>query len=269
MNALPQAFQKPPRSRLCPLSHPSQALPSPIPAPPIQAALRLALGRAGGAAATRWARGQSYDGGVAAGRRCWGACGRGGNAKRSFEFPSMSVFRRCVDIAPMGVAGLFCGVGTSSPYTRFSGAGSNHPSPDALLPRLATRAGRPVGGDPLSPTGSVGRTRKCNGPPPPAPGPRPDAAPPHRFGLFACRPLWEEPRFQEAPQGHEELPRHRSHPHASQALPSSTHALAPPATQGPLRGHAPNARPTPGGIPRPWRVPDLVRPWARARAPLC
>ena len=62
-------------SRVFLLSHPSQALPSPIQrilSRPRWAALRLALGRAGGAAAPRWARGQSYGRSVAASGRCWG-----------------------------------------------------------------------------------------------------------------------------------------------------------------------------------------------------
>jgi hypothetical protein len=82
----PPAFQKPPVLSLPPVA-PLSSPPLPHPAHPVQAALRLALGRAGGAAASCWARGQSYGRGVAAGRRCWGACGRGGSAKRPFEFP--------------------------------------------------------------------------------------------------------------------------------------------------------------------------------------
>ena len=222
---------------------------------PVQAALRLALGRAGGAAATRWARGQSYGRGVAAGRRCWGACGRGGNAKRPFEFPSMlplcqaplNIFSflqslGAVSHRPDGCGG-FCGVGTSRLQRPCIRAGSHHPSPDALC--VLRRELEGLWEAPPSLQRLVGKTRKCNGPPPPAPGPRPDAVPLHCFGLFACRPLWEEPRCQEALQGHEELPRHRYHPHASQALPSSTQALAPAATQGPLRLVTP---PTPGPL---------------------
>src|SRR5262249_36015336 len=75
------AFQKPPVPSLPPVA-PLSSPPLPHPAHPVQAALRLALERAGGAAASRWARGQSYGRGVDAGRRCWEACGRGGSAKR-------------------------------------------------------------------------------------------------------------------------------------------------------------------------------------------
>ncbi len=89
LKSSPPAFQKPPVPRLPPVA-PLSSPPLPHPAPPVQAALRLALGRAGGAAATRWARGQSCGRGVAAGRWCWGACCRGGSAKRPFVFPIRS-----------------------------------------------------------------------------------------------------------------------------------------------------------------------------------
>jgi hypothetical protein len=82
------AFQKPLVPRLLPVA-PLSRLPFPHPAPPVEGALRLALGRGGGAVAARGAREQSYGPGMAAGRRCWGACSRGGSAKRPFEFPSM------------------------------------------------------------------------------------------------------------------------------------------------------------------------------------
>ena len=122
-----------------------------------------------------------------AGRKCrvyFLLCCRCCQAPLKIFFPAF--FRRCVTsprsvwrlpgaLGPL-VANDLLSVRAQPPVTRFS-------------LRRATRAGRPVGGDPISPT-VFGKTRKYNGPPPPAPGPRPHAAPTHRLCRFEFRSLW-------------------------------------------------------------------------------
>ena len=65
--------------------------------------------------------------------------------------------------------------------------------------RLSTSAGRPVGGDPISPTAAL-HGPECNGPPPPAPRPTPDCAPSSRLRLFEHGPRRECPGLYESPQ---------------------------------------------------------------------
>src|SRR5712691_4730258 len=86
---------------------------------------------------------------------------------------------------PSGLAAS-CGVGTivsndllsvraQTPVTRFS-------------MRLLTRAGRPVGGDPIY-RRLFCKARKFHGPPPPAPRSRGDSAPQYCLCFFEDRPL--------------------------------------------------------------------------------
>ena len=108
--------------------------------------------------------------------------------------------------------------------------------------RLATTGGRPLGGDPLSPTAAC-KARKCNGPPPPGPRLWGDAAPRAPFCRFQRRPFWEDPSLQESPQRHEYLARHRHHANTPPPLATAPRALPEPATQRTLGLLPP---PTPG-----------------------
>ena len=82
--------------------------------------------------------------------------------------------------------------GPSSPTT-CSPCGLQRPSPDALCVFRRRVEG------PEEATPSLRRraeqARKCHGPPPPAPRPKRDSAPPYRLRLLACCPLWEDPRL--------------------------------------------------------------------------
>ena len=70
--------------------------------------------------------------------------------------------------------------------TTFSPCGSKHPSPDALC--VCRR--EPEGPEEATPSlrRRASQARKCNGPPPPAPRPRRDAASTKRLPLFEHRP---------------------------------------------------------------------------------
>src|SRR5262245_29864414 len=123
---------------------------------------------------------------------------------------SPACFERCV-ISPGPVWRLPVTLGTLASNNLLS-VRVHTPGTRCSL-RLATRAGRPGGGDPISPTAFV------NGPEtsrvaPPAPRPRGNCAPLHCLGLFACRTLRYSPGLEAAPPRHEQLPRHRHNPHA-------------------------------------------------------
>ena len=141
-------------------------------------------------------------------------------------------------MASIGLAAS-CGVGTSRlqrPSIRV-GANTRHPMLSASL----TSAGKPVGGDPISPTASS-QARKCTGSPPPAPGLRCAHALADGVCLFARCTLGSLARVQKPPQGHQPLARYRHHPHTPQPLPTATKTVLAPATQSTLRLIAP---PTP------------------------
>jgi hypothetical protein len=120
--------------------------------------------------------------------------------------------------------------------------------------RLATTAGRPVGGDPISPTAccacpAIPRVASTS------PRVRRDSATLDCFRLFEYSALRYSPRLEETPQGHEQLPRHRDHPETSQPLAPAPTARSQPATPGTrwLGTH-----PT----PRPLHAPPAPRPVA-------
>ena len=143
-------------------------------------------------------------------------------------------------MAPIGLAAS-CGVGTQR-LQRPAPVRVHTPVTRCSL-RLSTRAGRRVGGDPISPTAGFARPED-NGPPPPAPRPKPDSAPKNRFHLFADGALREYPGLEERPQRHEQLPRHRHIPIRLRRLPPP-----PKRSRNQPRGHSqagnvPNSRPT-------------------------
>jgi hypothetical protein len=74
------------------------------------------------------------------------------------------------------------------------------------------------------------KARTVYGPPPPAPWPTSDSAPQHGLRLLQDGPLGSDPPLEASPKRHEQLPRHRDHPDAPQALATATQALAKPAT---------------------------------------
>jgi hypothetical protein len=124
-----------------------------------------------------------------------------GGWKRPFEFPSMlpllSSPLGCCFLLFHSLGAVFHGLARSGGFlwrwdlaspTTFYPCGSKHPSPDALCV-----FGRKLEG--LSEaTPSLRRlawqARQCNGPPPPAPRPKPDAAPHYRLRFFECCSLW-------------------------------------------------------------------------------
>src|SRR5919109_99783 len=106
---------------------------------------------------------------------------------RCCQAPLMYVFLPCLlcalcHIAPTGLAAS-CGVGTHPSPTTFYPCGLSRPS-TRFSRRLSTRAGRPVGGDPIySPAFSQGPAG-LYGPPPPAPMLRGDSAAQSRLCRF-------------------------------------------------------------------------------------
>ena len=179
----------------------------------------------GRAAPGAGARGRGCRNALGTRAELWTGCGRrqevlggvrpGWRAKRPFEFPSMLPLLSsplgyfflpfhslgAVSHGPDRSGGFLWRWDLASPTT-FSPCGLHTPVTRCSL-RLSTRAGRPVGGDPSYPTAFC-KARKCNGPPPPAPGPRPEAAPQDRLRLFACCPLWYVPglRHRQSAMSH-------------------------------------------------------------------
>ena len=139
-------------------------------------------------------------------------------------------------MAPIGLAAS-CGVGTSRrqrPALRV-GAHTRHPMLSASL----TSAGKPVGGDPISPT-AASQARKCNGSPPPAPGPR-ATAPEDGLCLLERCPLGSLPVSKN---------RHRaiSHLRAPATIPIRLRRFPPPPKRSCTSNSAPSqvdTHPTP------------------------
>src|SRR4030095_11362064 len=100
--------------------------------------------------------------------------------------------------------------------------------------RLATRAGRPVGGAPIYPPAFVNgpETSRAASTSTKAQG---TSAPHPCLCLFEFRTLRYDPGLEEAPQRNEQLTRHRHNPNAPQTLSASAKALSKPTTQGTLR----------------------------------
>ena len=144
-------------------------------------------------------------------------CGREAGAKRVFVLPSMlpllSSLREyffplarsaLCHRASIGLAAS-CGVGTSRlqrPSLRV-GAYTRHPMLSASL----TSAGKPVGGDPISPTASS-QARKCTGSPPPA-----------RTAMCPCAGRWRMPLCALPPRVTRQCPKTATGPSATCALP--------------------------------------------------
>ena len=94
--------------------------------------------------------------------------------------------------------------------------------------RLVTSAGKPVGGDPISPTASA-QTRQCPGSPPPALGLRYAQALEDAVCLCEHCPRGSLARVQKPPQGHQHLACDRHHPTTPQPLPTAPKPVLAPA----------------------------------------